>query len=118
MNQGGGGPGSRGSIYGASFPDENFAHNHDEPFLLSMANGGPDTNSDQFFITVGPTPHLDGKHMVFGTVVEGVDVVMAINQAGTPEGRTKKHIVIVDAGEITDEDLLLDEANKGASTRP
>ena len=113
MNQGAGGPGSKGSIYGAQFPDENFVHNHDEPFLLSMANGGPDTNSDQFFITVGPTPHLDGKHMVFGTVVDGVDVVMEINRAGTPEGRPKERIVIVDAGEITDEDLLLDQG-KGA----
>lgn len=104
-------PGARGSIYGGSFKDESFAHKHDEPFLLSMANGGPDTNGDQFFITVGPTPHLDGKHVVFGTVVEGVDVVMAINQAGTPGGMTKEPIVIVDAGEITDEDLLLDQAN-------
>jgi cyclophilin family peptidyl-prolyl cis-trans isomerase len=76
-----------------------------------MANAGPDTNGDQFFITVGPTPHLDGKHMVFGTVVEGVDVVMAINQAGTPGGRPQENIVIVDAGEITDEDLLLAQAN-------
>ena len=116
MNQAGAGPGSRGSIYGSRFDDENFVHNHDEPYLLSMANGGPDTNGDQFFITVGPTPHLDGKHMVFGTVVEGVDVVMSINQAGTPGGKPKEHIVIVDAGEITDEDLLLDQAN-GARAR-
>lgn len=77
-----------------------------------MANAGPDTNADQFFITVSPTPHLDGKHMVFGTVVEGVDVVMRINQHGSPSGATKETITIVGAGEITDEDILLDEAGR------
>jgi cyclophilin family peptidyl-prolyl cis-trans isomerase len=89
-----------GSAYGGQFDDENFARNHDEPFLLSMANAGPNTNHDQFFITVAPQPHLDGKHVVFGTVVAGEEVVMAINAAGTPAGRPKARIDIVDAGEV------------------
>ena len=89
-----------GSAYGGQFDDENFARNHDEPFLLSMANAGPNTNHDQFFITVAPQPHLDGKHVVFGTVVAGEEVVMAINAVGTPAGRPKARIDIVDAGEV------------------
>jgi cyclophilin family peptidyl-prolyl cis-trans isomerase len=87
-------------VYGERFDDENFSRNHDEPFLLSMANAGPNTNGDQFFITVAPTPHLDDKHVVFGTVVSGEDVVMAINAAGTQSGRPKAKIVITDAGEL------------------
>ena len=89
-----------GSAYGHQFDDENFARNHDEPFLLSMANAGPDTNHDQFFITVAPQPHLDGKHVVFGAVVAGEEIVMAINAVGTPSGRPTARIDIVDAGEV------------------
>ena len=100
MNQAGATRG--GSIYGGQFEDGSFVHAHDEPFLLSMANSGPDTNADQFFITVDPQPHLDGKHQVFGTVVEGEDVVMAVNEVGTGgfAGTPKERVVIVDAGEI------------------
>lgn len=97
MNQAGSFPKS-GSIYGGNFPDENFSRNHDAPFLLSMANAGPDTNGDQFFITVAPQPHLDGKHMVFGEVMSGEETVMAINRAGTQSGKTKAMVVITDAG--------------------
>lgn len=67
-----------------------------------MANGGPNTNGDQVFITVGPQPHLDGKHTVFGTVVEGEDVVMAINAVGTEAGAPLKRVVVVDSGELKD----------------
>jgi len=62
------------SIYGEKFEDEGFPVNHTKPFLLSMANAGPNTNGSQFFITVSPTSHLDGKHVVFGEVVKGKSV--------------------------------------------
>lgn len=88
------------SIYGAKFADENFTLKHTEPGLLSMANAGPNTNGSQFFLTTVATPWLDGKHVVFGKVVDGMDVVTAMEQVGTRSGQTLEPVVIADCGEL------------------
>jgi peptidylprolyl isomerase len=95
----GNGTGGR-SIYGEKFPDENFQLKHTEPGLLSMANAGPDTNGSQFFLTFAPTPWLDGKHVVFGKVVGGMDVVKAMEAEGSRSGRTKQPVVLESCKEL------------------
>lgn len=88
------------SIYGDKFKDEAFTQKHTTPGLLSMANAGPDTNGSQFFITTVATPWLDGKHVVFGKVVEGMKVVSAMEAAGSRDGSTSQDVVIADCGEV------------------
>ncbi|KAJ1886498.1 Peptidyl-prolyl cis-trans isomerase D, partial [Kickxella alabastrina] len=89
------------SIYGEKFEDEAFPYNHERPFLLSMANAGPNTNGSQFFITTVKTPHLDNKHVVFGQVLKGRYVVRAIEAQPTASGdKPLKDVVIVDCGEL------------------
>lgn len=88
------------SIYGNKFADENFELRHNVPGLLSMANAGPNTNGSQFFITTTLTPWLNGKHVVFGKVVEGMDVVKTIESHGSRSGATDQPIVIADCGQL------------------
>ncbi|WP_327071264.1 peptidylprolyl isomerase [Kitasatospora sp. NBC_01250] len=88
------------SIYGAKFEDENFQLKHDRPFLLSMANAGKNTNGSQFFITTIVTDWLDGKHVVFGEVVEGEEIVKKIEALGSQSGATKGKIVIKESGTL------------------
>jgi peptidylprolyl isomerase len=88
------------SIYGAKFPDERFVHKHTGPGILSMANAGPNTNGSQFFLCTVPTPHLDGKHVVFGRVVEGLEIVKQIESQGSQGGKTRCPIVIANCGEV------------------
>ena len=88
------------SIYGEKFGDENFKIKHTKPYLLSMANAGPNTNGSQFFITFVPCSWLDGKHTVFGEVIEGQNVVEAMHKVGSGQGQPKAKVVITNSGAL------------------
>lgn len=89
------------SIYGGTFPDENFKIKHSHAGVVSMVNSGPNSNGSQFFITTIKASWLDGEHVVFGRVIQGMDTVYAIEGgAGTYNGKPRKKVIIVDSGEI------------------
>ena len=88
------------SIYGNKFPDENFILKHTGPGILSMANAGPNTNGSQFFLCTAKTEWLDGKHVVFGSVRDGMDVVKKIEEVGSQSGKTSKPVKIVACGAL------------------
>ncbi|KAI8941489.1 Peptidyl-prolyl cis-trans isomerase H [Plenodomus lindquistii] len=102
----GNGTGSASIFGGDSFDDENFNLKHTHPGLLSMANSGPNTNGSQFFILTSATPHLDGKHVVFGEVIDGMDVVRKIEGTQTgPGDKPVRDVVITAAGQLSGADL-------------
>merc|ERR1712117_829288 len=88
------------SIYGEKFEDENFERKHRKKGLLSMANAGPGTNGSQFFITTVKTPWLDGRHVVFGEVLENMELVKKIEEKGSRSGTPSATITIADSGEL------------------
>lgn len=104
------------SIYGNKFQDENFSLKHTGPGVLSMANSGPNTNGSQFFICTGHTPHLNGRHVVFGKVTFGMDLVYKMEQLGSADGKTSKRISIHNCGEL--KDGMSGPPKKVARTRP
>ncbi|KAK3877419.1 hypothetical protein Pcinc_017860 [Petrolisthes cinctipes] len=88
------------SIFGEKFEDENFKLRHTGPGILSMANAGPNTNGSQFFLCTVKTAWLDGKHVVFGSVTDGMDVVRTVEGYGTPNGCTSAKIIIANSGQL------------------
>merc|ERR1712121_348680 len=88
------------SIYGEKFADENFQLKHTGPGILSMANAGPNTNGSQFFLCTVKTEWLDGKHVVFGSVVDGMDVVKKIEAFGSQSGKTSAKVMIKASGQL------------------
>lgn len=88
------------SIYGNKFADENFTLKHTGAGILSMANAGANTNGSQFFICTAATSWLDGKHVVFGQVVEGMDVIRKVEEYGSSSGKTSAKIVVANCGEL------------------
>ncbi|POM77555.1 Peptidyl-prolyl cis-trans isomerase [Phytophthora palmivora] len=97
------------SIYGAKFPDENFKLKHAGKGTLSMANSGANTNGSQFFICTVKTSWLDGRHVVFGRVVQGLDVLDAVEAVGSPSGTPSKKVVITESGELSADDFVQEE---------
>ena len=90
------------SIYGRTFPDENFNRKHTGSGILSMANAGPNTNGSQFFLCFGATPHLDGKHCVFGSVTKDDNKVLdALEAHGSGSGKTSKPCIIAECGQLS-----------------
>lgn len=88
------------SIYGNKFDDENFELKHTKPGILSMANSGPNSNGSQFFICLDKTEWLNGKHVVFGHVVEGMKIVREMEKVGTQSGKTSRPVIVSDCGEL------------------
>ncbi|KAK9304407.1 hypothetical protein QLX08_004193 [Tetragonisca angustula] len=88
------------SIYGEKFEDENFELKHTGPGILSMANNGPNSNGSQFFLTTVKTSWLDNRHVVFGSVVDGMSVVKKVESYGTQNGKTTHSIIITNCGQL------------------
>uniref|UniRef100_A0A6G1SQ17 peptidylprolyl isomerase n=1 Tax=Aceria tosichella TaxID=561515 RepID=A0A6G1SQ17_9ACAR len=106
------------SIYDGAFADENLTLAHDEPYLLSMANRGADTNKSQFFITTNEAPHLDGKHVVFGRVVSGLDTILKIErQEVDSKSRPLKKVIIRDCGQLLNEPSRVNQESLTATNR-
>jgi cyclophilin family peptidyl-prolyl cis-trans isomerase len=99
------------SIYGSRFPDENFLLRHTGGGVVSMANSGPNTNGSQFFICTERASHLDGRHVVFGVVESGWDVVREIERVGSRGGSPISNVVISDCGVLSGEEVMKDDEN-------